>query len=313
MKKNKFLSRMHILTIFSVFLPEVVYCQQQVSEKTKDIFTPGLETTKKLVDMVVEFLVKYSFQVLGGIVILVIGHFISKIAGRILGQLLEKHKIDVTISKFIIQMIKIVVIAFAVLIALGNFGITILPFIAGLSVAGFGLSFALQGPLSNYAAGVTLIFTKPFKVGDIIEVTDAMGEVADMTLARTQLKTVDGTIIFIPNKQIVGEVIHNYTDFKKLDIKVGVSYESDVEKAIEILKNIVRKNNRVAEKPEPKIGILEFADSSINIYARIWCKQADYWDLMFDINKAIRDEFKNRGITIPFPQRDIHIYDEKKT
>ena len=311
-KKIKLFTRICNLTLISVFLSKAAYCQQQVSEKTKEMFTPGIETTKKLISIAVEFLVKYSFQVLGGLIILVAGIFISKIAGKMLSQLLEKHKLDITVSKFIVQMVKIVIIAFAALIALGNFGITILPFIAGLSVVGVGLSFALQGPLSNYAAGVTLIFIKPFKVGDIIEVTDAMGEVIDMTLARTELKTVDGTVIFIPNKQIVGEVIHNYSDFKKLDIKVGVSYEADVAKAIEIIKNIVRKNSHVAEKPEPKIGISEFADSSINIYARTWCKQVDYWDLMFDINKAIRDEFKNQGVTIPFPQRDVHIYEEKK-
>ncbi len=300
------------MTALSVFLPKYAYCQQQVADKTKEMFTPGLETTKKFIDMAVEFLVKYSFQVIGGVIVLIAGIFISKIAGNMLGRFLERHKVDITVSKFIVQIMKIVIVAFAGLIALGNFGITIMPFIAGLSVAGFGLTFALQGPLSNYAAGATLIFTKPFKVGDIIEVTGAIGEVADITLARTHLNTVDGTSIIIPNKQIVGEIIHNYTDFKKLDIKMGVSYESDAAKAIEIIKKIVRSNSRVAGKPEPKIGISEFADSSINIYARIWCKQADYWDLMFDINKSMRDEFQKQGIVIPFPQRDVHIYEEKK-
>ena len=142
-------------------------------------------------------------------------------------------------------------------------------------VIGFGTSFALQGPLSNYAAGITLIFTKPFKVGDIIEVSSVMGEVMDMTLARTQVKTVDGTQIVIPNKHIVGEVIHNYSNFKKLDITVGVSYDSDMEQAINVVKNIVKAEPRIAQNPEPKIGISEFADSSINIYSRLWCKQKD--------------------------------------
>ena len=299
------------ITAISVLLPSIVYCQQNVSDKTKEIFTPGIETTKKLIDLAMEFLVKYSFQVIGGIVILLAGFFIAKIAGKVLSRFLEKHKIDITISKFAVQIMKITIIALAALIALGNFGITILPFIAGLSVAGFGLSFALQGPLSNYAAGVTLIFTKPFKVGDIIEVTDVIGEVTDMTLARTMLNTVDGTTIFIPNKEIVGEIIHNYTGFKKVDIKTGVSYGSDVEKAIGIIKAVVKKNNLVAAKPEAKIGISEFADSSINLYARIWCKQADFWDVLFDINKSIYEEFKSQGIAIPFPQRDVHIYNEK--
>jgi small conductance mechanosensitive channel len=207
--------------------------------------------------------------------------------------------------------VKVIIIAFFALIALGKFGITIAPFIAGLSVVGFGTSFALQGPLSNYAAGVSLIFTKPFKVGDIIEVTGVMGEVQDMTLARTELKTVDGTKIVIPNKQIIGEIIHNYSELKKVDITVGVSYDSDMDKAIKVVKEVINGDKRVSREPESKIGISEFADSSINIYARIWCKQAEYWDVMFDINKGINDAFNKNNITIPFPQRDIHVYSQK--
>jgi small conductance mechanosensitive channel len=218
----------------------------------------------------------------------------------------------VTVSKFLLEMLKAAVLLLAILIALGNFGITIAPFIAGLSVAGFSLSFALQGPLSNYAAGATLIFTKPFKVGDIIEVTGVMGEVEDMTLARTEVRTVDGTKIIVPNKQIIGEIIHNYSEFKKLDIKVGVSYDSDSAKAIEIVKRVVREETRVSQRPEPKVGISEFADSSKNIYARIWCRQKDYWDVLFDLNVKIEAEFLKNKIGIPFPQRDVHIYESKE-
>ena len=116
-----------------------------------------------------------------------------------------------------------------------------------------------------------------------------------------------------PNKQIIGEVIHNYTSNKKLDITVGVSYDSDVEKAISVVKGVVEREDRISKKPEPKIGVSEFADSSINIYSRLWCKQKDYWDVMFAINRRIHEEFKKNNITIPFPQRDIHVYDRSKT
>ena len=215
--------------------------------------------------------------------------------------------VDAPVIKFIVTIVKGIIVAFAVLIALGKFGITIAPFIAGLSVVGFGASFAVQGPLSNYAAGATLIFTKPFKVGDIMETAGVMGEITDMTLARTEMKTLDGTVIFIPNKQIIGEVMHNYSSCKKLDLTVGISYNSDPEKAIEIMKGIISHESRVTNQPQPKIGISEFADSSINIYARLWCKQADYYDVLFSVNRKIFAEFNANGINIPFPQRDVHI------
>jgi len=276
------------------------------------LFAEEISTAKKLIDMIIEFIVKYSFQVLGGIVILIVGVIVSKLVEKFLDNFLERHKVDVTVSKFLVAIVKLIIIVFAGLIALGSFGVTIAPFIAGLSVIGFGTSFALQGPLSNYAAGATLIFTKPFKVGDIIEVTGVMGEVQDMTLARTEVKTVDGTKIVIPNKQIIGEIIHNFSEYKKLDITVGVSYDTHMEKALNIVRGIVKRDGRISSNPEPKVGISEFADSSINIYLRLWCKQVDYWDVMFDINKAIYDLFAKNEINIPFPQRDVHIIPKDK-
>ena len=139
-----------------------------------------------------------------------------------------------------------------------------------------------------------------------------MGEVTDMTLARTEMKTLDGTLIVIPNKQIIGEIMHNYSSFKKLDLTIGVSYDSDTDKAMDIIKDIVLQEDRITKTPEPKIGISEFADSSVNIYARLWCRQSDYYDVLFSINRKVFAEFNSSGITIPFPQRDVHMVPEKK-
>lgn len=277
------------------------------------MFASEISTAKKLVDLVVEFCVKYSFQALGGIIVVIAGFFLAKFVARLLENLMRRKNVDVTVAKFLISIVKIIVIALALLIALGKFGITIAPFIAAISVIGFGASFAVQGPLSNYAAGATLIFTKPFKVGDIVEVAGVGGEVTDMTLARTEMKTLDGTVIFIPNKHVIGEVIHNYSEFKKLDFMIGISYDADSNKAIDIIKAIVSSNEKISKSPEPKIGINEFADSSVNIYARLWCKPGDYYDVLFDLNGKVFAEFNSSGITIPFPQRDVHIIDEKKS
>jgi len=226
---------------------------------------------------------------------------------KFLSGFLARNQVDVVVSKFLVGAVKLVIMIFAVIVAMGKFGIEIAPLIAGISVVGFGTSFALQGPLSNYASGATLIFTKPFKVGDIIEVAGVAGEVLDMKLPRTELKTLDGEMIVIPNKHIIGEIIQNFSDYKRLDIKVGVSYSADVAKAISLIRDILEADARIAAQKEPKIGIEGFGDSSINLLARLWCKQDDYWDVMFDNHKKIFEAFNANGIVIPFPQRDVHM------
>lgn len=296
------------LVLLSFFQGPAAFC----AEAQQGIFAEEIGTAKKVADLLVEFSVKYSFQALGGIVVVILGFFLARVIAGLAEKAMLKKNVDVTVTKFMVSIIKMTVIVFAALIALGKFGITIAPFIAGLSVIGFGASFAVQGPLSNYAAGATLIFTKPFKVGDIVEVSDAMGEVTDVTLARTQMKTLDGTIIFVPNKSVIGETIHNYGEYKKLDVNVGVSYGADVEKAIRVIKDVVAGESRISPAPEPKIGISAFADSSVNIYARLWCKPEDYLDSMFDVNNKIFARFKEEKIEIPFPQRDVHLFDHGK-
>jgi len=310
--KDGFLKTMVFkVLLFLSFFSSKAFAQTETKGAT-DVVTQQIDTVKHLVDIFVELAVKYSFQVLGGIVVLVLGWIVAKIVGKFVYELLHKYKVDITVGKFIVGFIKLIIIGFAFIVALGKFGIEIAPLIAGISVVGFGTSFALQGPLSNYASGVTLIFTKPFKVGDIIEVAGVTGEVLDMKLPRTELKTVDGETIVIPNKHIVGEVIHNYSDQKRVDIKVGISYKSDVDKAINVVTKVVKDEARVSKTKEPRVGISEFADSSINIYARLWCKQDEYWDVLFSINKNIFDAFIKNQIEIPFPQRDVHIIEKKK-
>jgi len=270
-----------------------------------------VESTRKIVDWIIEMAVKYSFQVLAGIIILFAGWMVARYVARILQRFLSDRGVDITVAKFIVMVSKMIVMALALLLALGKFGVEIAPLIAGLSVVGFGTTFAMQGTLSNYVAGASLIFTKPFKVGDIIEVAGELGEVQDLTLPRTILKTVDGVTIFIPNKHIIGEVIQNYSELKRLDIKVGVSYKADLAKAIDVMRKVIAQDARVHDRTKPNLGISEFADSSVNIHARLRVKQADYYDTLFSLNKAIFDAFKANGVEIPFPQRDVHFFQHK--
>ncbi|MCR4337633.1 MAG: mechanosensitive ion channel [Candidatus Omnitrophica bacterium] len=294
-------------TIYSLFWIANAHALQGAEGET----TTQDANVHHLVEVASEFIVKYSLQAIGGIIVLILGWVVASYMANWVANVIKKKHVDVTVAKFLIGGTKLLIMSFAGIVALSKFGIEIAPLIAGISVAGIGLSFALQGPLSNFASGATLIFTKPFKVGDLIEVVGVAGEVTDMKLSRTDLKTLDGNSIVIPNKHIIGEIVHNSSYFKRIDLKVGVSYSSDIPAVIDLVTQVVKNDPRISTEREPKVGISEFADSSIEIYARAWCKQNEYWDLLFSLNQKVWAEFKSRGIQIPFPQRDVHVYKEE--
>ena len=270
----------------------------------------GIDSTvlQKFTGFVAEGAAKYSFQVAGGIIILAVTLALSRFVAKIVQRFLIDKKTDITIVKFMSQAARSAVLVVGVLMTLSSFGVQIAPLIAGLSVAGVGIGLALQGPLSNYASGTTLIFTKPFKVGDIIEVNGYQGEVCDITLPRTELMGIDGSRIVIPNKHIIGEVVKNFSEYRKLEINVGVAYDSDVKKALAIFEEIIKSEQRIPNKEIYKLGIKEFADSSIALQAFVWVPQTKYVDVKFAINNAILEQFRNQGIVIPYPQQDVHIY-----
>lgn len=305
------MQRIYDLLKLSSLVSLVLFVMPSLAWSAPELTRESVGTIKKILDWGIEATVKYSFQVLGGIVVLVIGWVIANFIGRFISNFLKNKKIDVTVAKYMVSLTKMIIMVFALIAALSKFGIEIAPFIAGLSVVGLGASLAMQGPISNYAAGAVLIFTKPFKVGDIIEVVNVAGEVEDMTLPRTILRTVDGDLVVIPNKHIIGEIIHNSADYKRVDITVGISYKSDVDMAIRMIKETLKKESRVAQGREPKVGISEFADSSISIFVRLWCKQADYYDVKFAANRNILQTLRDGQIEMPFPQREVRILDGK--
>ena len=249
-----------------------------------------------MVDIAVGYVIAHSIQIAGGIVILAAALVLSRVAAGVVQRALRRKSIDVTLEKFIIQTARLTVLVLGVLIALGSFGVQIAPLIAGLSVAGVGAGLALQGPLSNYASGLALIFTKPFRIGDIIEVNGHQGEVRDISLPRTELFGLDGSRIVIPNKQIIGEVVKNFSEYRKLEFNVGVAYDSDVKKALGILEGIIKSEHRIPNKEVYKLGIKEFADSAVNLQAFVWVPQEKYVDVKFAINNAILDQFRAQGI-----------------
>ncbi len=262
----------------------------------------------KIIDFITEHAVRYSFQIIGAVIILFVGWILARFVAKMIRRTLRLKKIDITVEKFFVLMARWAVFALALLLALSCLGVQIAPLIAGLSVAGVGIGLALQGPLSNYASGITLIFTKPFKVGEIIEVAGVQGEVKDISLPRTELLGLDGSIIIIPNKHIIGEIIKNYSEHRKLEFEVGISYASNVDQAFKIIESILKNNKLIPSNQPIKVGIQSFGESSINLQAFVWVSQSDYADVKFAVNKSILDEFGRQGIAIPFPQRDIYIH-----
>jgi len=270
-----------------------------------------ISTVQKLIDKLVDFGTEYGLQVIGAILVLIIGNFIGNWVQGLILKLCEKRKLDITLSKFISSCVKITILAFAIIIALGKFGITITPFIAMIGAGAFGASMALQGPLSNYGAGISIILGHPFVVGDTVTVTGQSGVVQEVTLSCTILTDEDGVRITIPNKHIVGEIIHNSFKYKIVENMIGISYSDDPEKAIQVIQKTITGFKEVAEIPKPQVGLQEFGDSSINIGCRYWIPTTKYFQNLCAINLAIYKALDAAKVTMPFPQRDVHIVSGK--
>ncbi len=269
-----------------------------------------LTTLQKIIDMVLQYMVAYSFQILAAILILIAGFMLGGWCSRGVFALCQTKKFDITLSKFIASIVRGLVIAFAVLVALGKFGITIAPFVAAVGALAFGASFAIQGPLSNYGAGLSIILSRPFVVGDTLKVADQSGVVQEVKLACTILTNEDGTRITIPNNAIVGQILHNSKGSAGVESVIGISYGSDPEKAIQIVRDVLAANASVAKDPEPQVGIQEFADSSVNIGYRYWVPTVQYFATSYAVNLALYKAFRDKGIEIPFPQREVRMLTE---
>jgi small conductance mechanosensitive channel len=193
--------------------------------------------------------------------------------------------------------------------ALGQLGIQTTSFIAILGAAGLAIGLALQGSLSNFAAGFLMIIFRPFKVGDFIEGAGVAGVVEEIQIFTTKLKTGDNKIIIVPNAKLSGDNITNYSaqETRRVDMTVGVAYSADLSKVREVLLDIISKDTRILAEPAPLVAVAELADSSVNFVVRVWTKTGDYWGVKFDATETIKNRFDAEGIGIPFPQRDIHI------
>lgn len=266
-----------------------------------------LEQVGAIYNMIMTYLVSYSFQIFGAVVILIVGTFIGRRVGTLVLALCQKRNLDVTLSGFFASCARITVIGAAIIIALPKLGIQITPFIAALGAIGLGAGLAIQGLLSNYGAGLSIILARPFVVGDTIRVQGVWGIVKEVHLAYTLLTNEDDEIITIPNRHIIGEILHNSQADTVLQLGVGIAYESDVTRALEAIRSHVAALDGLSQERPLQIGIDNFGDSSINIGMRCWVRTERFHELKYSANAAIHAALQSEGIAIPFPQREVRM------
>jgi small conductance mechanosensitive channel len=255
-----------------------------------------------------DFAVTYGIRVVGAILILIVGRVVAGALRKGTLRAMEKGNADKTLSLFFGRLVFIAIMVFAVLAALAKFGVQTASFVAVLGAAGFAVGFALQGSLSNFAAGVMLLVFRPFKVGDFVDVGGAAGTVKEIALFTTTLATPDNVKIIVGNSGVFGSTIKNFSayDTRRCDMLIGIGYGSDIQKAIEVMEGLIKADSRVLGDPAHQIAVSELADSSVNFVVRMWVKKEDYWGVKFDMTRAVKEAFDNNGIEIPFPQRVVH-------
>jgi len=256
------------------------------------------------------YLVPFSVNLALAILVFLIGRAVARLIVRAIGRVAERAKLDESLRKFLCDMSYAVLLMVVVITALERLGIKTTAAIAVLGAAGLAVGFALQSSLGNFASGVMIIVFKPYKVGDVVTVAGQTGKVDGVKIFNTVLVTPDNLTMMIPNGQITAGTIVNLTALgtRRVDLVFGIGYGDDIKKAKELLDKLVREDSRVLADPAPVVAVSELADSSVNFVVRPWCAVADYWDVRFSLIERVKLEFDAAGISIPFPQRDVHLH-----
>jgi small conductance mechanosensitive channel len=269
---------------------------------------------ENLIGKIWELLTIYGLKVIAAIVVFIVGRWIAKGLTKFAENMMNKRQVDPTIVSFAANMTYIALLVFVVLAALGQLGIQTTSFIAVIGAAGLAIGLALQGSLANFAAGFLMIIFRPFKVGDYIEGAGVAGTVEAIQIFTTQLRTPDNKTVIIPNGALTAGNITNWSakGTRRVDLVMGIGYGDDIDKAKQIMADVLAKDERILKDPAPKIAVVELADSSVNFVVRPWVKSEHYWDVYCDTTETIKKSFDAQGISIPFPQRDVHMYEHKE-
>lgn len=258
-------------------------------------------------ETIVTYLTEKGFSLVGAMCVMLVGVVAAHWIGKFLTRWLAKRQMEPPARMLMTRVAKLLVIALAFLIAVGTLGVQIMPLVAGLSVAGVGVGLAMQGVLGNLISGLVIIFTKPFRVGEYIDIIGEQGVVDTIELFNTVLLHPDRSRVIIPNRKIVGEVLHNYGTIRQLDLAVGVAYDTDLTRALALVREVLSQNSRVLKELTPTVGVIMLGDSSINIAVRPWVAIPDYGMARTEIYEGLVDRFRKSSISIPFPQREIRV------
>lgn len=263
-----------------------------------------------LLNLLPELAVTYGLKILGSIAIILIGRWLAGVLSRLLKRILARTQVNKTLIGFAVNLAYYGLFIMALISALENLGVQTASFVALIGGAGLAIGLALEGALSNFAAGVMILIFRPFKVGDMVEVAGAFGEVQEILIFSTILLTLDKKTVIIPNAQVTGGTITNYSakGHIRIDLVFGIGYEDDVRKAKRVLMEILQSQEHVLAEPAPEVSVLELADSSVNFAVRPYVTIDNYWGVYFGVTEQVKLRFDEEGISIPFPQRDVHLF-----
>ncbi|MDD4855397.1 MAG: mechanosensitive ion channel family protein [Sulfuricurvum sp.] len=270
-----------------------------------------LHYVQQFYNQAIAFLANYSFQIIGALIIVIIGWFLSKYIFNLLLKFFDKHAFDVTLSRFAANGVRILIFGAMIIVAIGKLGISIAPFIAAVGAIFLTAGLAIQGSVANFAAGISLIISRPFKIGDTILVNKIYGEVEEIKLAYTTLRTEDEELITVPNKNMIGEVLVNSFKYRIVESCVGISYNDDIEKAIETIRNVIDNFDNISNENKSIVGIEKFGDNAVEIGMRYWIPTRSFFKVQYEVNLAVYKALGEAKLTIPYPQREVHIYGEK--
>ena len=267
---------------------------------------------EQLLQKLIDWGAVFGIKIIAALAIFIIGKLIAKGIRKLIVKLLNKRKVDETITSFVSSLTYSALLIFVILAALSQIGVQTTSFMAIIGAAGLAIGLALQGSLSNFAAGFLIIMFRPFKIGDYVDAGGETGSISKISIFTTELNTVDNKKVIIPNSQIMNGTITNYSaeDTRRVDLTFGVGYETDIKLVKEILNRIIVDHKLVLKDPEPFVRLANLGDSSIDFKVRVWVKTADYWAVFFDLTENAKEAFDKENINIPYPQMDVHMIKE---
>ena len=269
-----------------------------------------VEAIEQMRNTAIDLTMRFGPKVLAALIILVIGYLVGRQVANWLERALLHLDMEPPVRTLIVRIARIVVGLLFTIMALQNLGVELLPLVAGLGVAGAGIALAMQGLLSNLFAGLTIILTKPFRVGEYIGIAGEEGTVEAITLFQTTLSHPDRSRVVIPNRKIAGEILHNYGKIRQVDVTVGVAYDTDVNQALTLIEEVLRESKRVLQDMPPVIGVRKLADSSIDIAVKPWVAVQDFGSAGGEVNQSVLEAFREHGIVMPYPQREVRLVQE---